>query len=86
MAEGIWQKAGLAVQVARRYGLNVSWYAKWMQATTLREKYNRGYWLQFYLYKDLENLFVTRRDADKLRLLHQAYYSGNWNRMLTKED
>ena len=84
MSEGIWQKAGMAVQVARQYGLSVSWYAKWMQATTLREKYNRGYWLQFYLYKDLENLFVRQQDTDRLRLLNQAYFSGDWSLIAKK--
>ena len=84
MSEGIWQKAGMAVQVARQYGLSVSWYAKWMQANTLREKYNRGYWLQFYLYKDLENLFVRQQDTDRLRLLNQAYFSGDWSLIAKK--
>lgn len=79
MSEGIWKGAGQAVQVARQYGVEPLWYAKWMQASTVREKYNRGYWLQFYLYKDLENLFIRQGDADKLRLLHRAYYSGDWS-------
>lgn len=79
MSEGIWKNAGQAVQVARQYGVEPLWYAKWMQASTTREKYNRGYWLQFYLYKDLENLFIRQGDAAKLRLLNQAYYSGDWS-------
>lgn len=79
MSEDIWKNAGQAVQVARQYGVEPLWYAKWMQASTTREKYNRGYWLQFYLYKDLENLFIRQGDAAKLRLLNQAYYSGDWS-------
>lgn len=79
MSEGIWKNAGQAIQVARQYGVEPLWYAKWMQASTTREKYNRGYWLQFYLYKDLENLFVRQGDEAKLRLLNQAYYSGDWS-------
>lgn len=42
MSEGIWKKADQAVQVARQYGIEPLWYAKWMQASTTREKYNRG--------------------------------------------
>lgn len=79
MSEGIWKRANQAVEVARQYGINPLWYAKWMQASTIREKYNRGYWLQFYLYKDMENLFIRQGDADKLRQLNQAYYSGDWS-------
>ena len=78
MSEGIWKRANQAVEVARQYGINPLWYAKWMQASTIREKYNRGYWLQFYLYKDMEDLFIRQGDAGKLRLLNQAYYSGDW--------
>ena len=55
-----------------------------MQASTTREKYNRGYWLQFYLYKDLENLFIRQGDEAKLRLLNQAYYSGDWSILAKK--
>lgn len=84
MSEGIWKRANQAIEVARQYGLNPLWYAKWMQASTIREKYNRGYWLQFYLYKDLENLFVRQGDAQKLRQLNQAYYSGDWSSMAKK--
>lgn len=84
MSEGIWKKADQAVQVARQYGIEPLWYAKWMQASTTREKYNRGYWLQFYLYKDLENLFIRQGDEAKLRLLNQAYYSGDWSILAKK--
>lgn len=84
MAEGIWQKAQEAVNVARQYGLNPQWYAKWMSARTLREKYSHGYWLALYLYKDLENLFAREGDTDKLRLLNRAYYGGDWS-LLSKK-
>lgn len=79
MAKGIWERAQEAVKVARRYGVNESWYAKWTQASTVREKYNHGYWLQFYLYKDLEELFVYQKDEARLRELNRAHYSGDWS-------
>lgn len=79
MADGIWKRAQEAVKIVRQYGLNPLWYAKWMTARTTREKYSNGYWLTFYLYKDLENLFIREGDAGKLRRLHQAYYGGNWS-------
>ena len=79
MSEQIWARAQTAVQVARQYGMEPVWYAKWMTARTTREQYNHGYWLAFYLYKDLEHRFLRDGDTAKLRLLNQAYYSGNWN-------
>lgn len=79
MAEGIWKRAQEAVQVARQYGVNPGWYAKWMQARTTREKYNNGYWLTFYIYKDLEQWFMNQGDTQKLKDLQRAYYGGDWN-------
>ena len=84
VSEGIWKNAAQALQVARQYGINSLWYAKWMHASTTREKYNSGYWLQFYLYKDLENLFIRQEDEEKLCLLNQAYYSGDWSILAKK--
>lgn len=84
MADGIWTRAQEAVEVARQYGLNPQWYAKWMNARTTREKYSHGYWLAFYLYKDLENLFLNEGDEAKLRLLNQAYYGGDWSVLAKK--
>lgn len=84
MADCIWQRAQEAVEVARQYGLNPLWYAKWMNARTIREKYSHGYWLAFYLYKDLEHLFLNEGDAVKLRELNQAYYGGDWSILARK--
>lgn len=86
MTTNIWHGAEQAIKVARQYGLQLSWYAKWMQATTLRDRYNKGYWLQFYIYKDLENLFMRQHDDKRLKQLCQAYYSGDWSKMDSKTD
>ncbi len=84
MADGIWANASNAVRIARQYGLNPNWYAKWMTARTTREKYSNGYWLAFYIYKDLENLFINNDDSDNLKLLNRAYYGGDWNELSKK--
>ncbi|MBQ8521414.1 MAG: heparinase II/III family protein [Bacteroides sp.] len=84
MSEGIWKRAQEAVQIARQHGVQTAWYAKWMSARTLREKYNHGYWLAFYIYKDLENHFVRLQDAERLKELHRAYYSGDWSLIAKK--
>ncbi len=84
VADGMWSKAEQAVQVARQYGVDERWYSRWMHPGTQRERYNHGYWLQFYLYKDLENLFLRQGDAEKIRLLNKAYYSGDWSLIAKK--
>lgn len=78
ISEGMWERALQAVETARRYGVETLWYAKYLTAQSVRERYNHGYWLQFYLYKDLENHFIRTKESDKLAQLHRAYYSGDW--------
>jgi len=82
MATGLWANALVAERVAKHYGLDLGWYARWMQPNSLREKYHHGYWLQFYIYKDLEDLFIRQQQKELLDKLTKAYYSGNWNSML----
>lgn len=76
MADGIWTKAQHAQEVAWQRGLQTAWYAKWKQARSLREKYNNGFWLSFYIYKDLEQTMPTEA--------RRAYYSGDWSAVATK--
>ena len=82
MADSMWKNAMTAVQVARKYNVQTLWYAKLMQVLSVRQKYNNGYWLQYYIYKDLEHTFMQKGDTEKLRQLTVAYYSGNWKSML----
>lgn len=82
MSKSMWKNAMTAVQVAHKYNVQTLWYAKLMQAFSVRQQYNNGYWLQFYIYKDLEHAFMQRGDQEKLKQLTVAYYSGNWKSML----
>jgi hypothetical protein len=84
MADQMWRNAREAVAVARSYGLETSWYAKLKQASSVQERYSKGYWLQFYIYKDLEHLFLDKTKVKQLRTLQQAYFSGNWAKMFKK--
>jgi len=74
----MWARAMDAVRVARKEGLNPGWYAFWMQPHTLQERYDYGYWLNFYLYRDLRDMAKVRNDPDRVIRLDKAYYSGNW--------
>ena len=79
MSDAMWQRAQQVLAIAERNGLNTGWYAKLKQAVSIRERYHKGYWLQYYLYRDLENKFIREKRADQLERLHVAYYSADWN-------
>ena len=79
MSDAMWQRAQQVLVIAERNGLNTEWYAKLKQAVSVREHYHKGYWLQYYLYRDLEDKFIREKRADLLERLHVAYYSANWN-------
>ena len=82
ISENMWANALLAEKVAVKFGLNVIWYAKLHESTSLFQKYSNGYWLQLYLYKDLQYYFLRKNDKENLKKLEKAYYSSNWDVML----
>jgi hypothetical protein len=82
VSDDMWSNAQLAIKVAKYYGLETSWYAKLKQAHSIQERYSQGYWLQYYLYKDLEHLFKFQGDATKITELNKAYYAAQWNSLL----
>ena len=46
MADGMWKNAMQACKVAEHFRMNTDWYAKLKQALSIREKYDKGCWLQ----------------------------------------
>ena len=82
MVSNLWNNALQACKVAEKNGLNTSWYAKLKYAPTTRLKYNNGYWMQYYLYKDMEYHFLRLKDSKSLKKLNKAYYSGDWTAMM----
>ena len=82
MSENIWSNALKACEVAEKNNINTTWYAKLKQVLSIEEKYKKGYWLQYYLYKDLEYQFLRNQDEEALKKLNKAYFSGNWDSML----
>ena len=79
MSSDMWKNAMDAVKTAEKFGVDTVWYAKLKRALSEREKYHKGWWLQFYLYKDLEHNFMHKKDERRLKLLNRAYYSGDWS-------
>jgi hypothetical protein len=82
VSENMWKNAGMAMKVMKKYNRNLSWYAKLMETSSVREKYNNGYWLQFYIYKDLENYFLRTKQLKLLDTLHIAYFSAQWEKLM----
>jgi len=78
LTEKMWNRAMEAVQLAKQSGINPDWYAFWMQPRTLHEKYDYGYWLNFYLYHDMRYMAMTKNDKKLVMALDRAYYSGKW--------
>jgi hypothetical protein len=84
VANGMWARAQQAVAIARQQGIETSWYNFYLQPHSLHEKYDFGYWLGFYLYRDLRDHFARHGNKHLLTLLDKAYYSGNWNLLKQK--
>ena len=84
VADGMWERALSAGKLACSRGVGTFWYGKMMNPLTLRERYHDGWWLQFYIFNDLE--FRIRQQAtmsgedpsSRLADLCKAYYSGDW--------
>jgi hypothetical protein len=73
-----WKKAQEAVKLARLMGINPDWYAFYMKPCTMAEKYDYGFWLNFYLYQDMRFIAKSKKDQKLVNNIDRAYYSGNW--------
>ena len=82
MAEEMWQNALHAIQVVESLGLNTAWYSVLKSPKTLREKYNNGFWLSYYLYQDLKEYDEKTNKGMMLSDIQTAYFSSNWKMML----
>lgn len=80
VAEKQFTRAQQAVTLAKKLGINPNWYAFWMNPRTLHEKYEYGYWLNFYLYHDLRQWAAANR-KELVHQLDKAYYSGDWEKI-----
>ena len=82
LSNQLWANAQIAIKVAEKNGLNLTWYSKLFEAASVREKYHNGYWIQFYIYNDLVDLFLRKKDQQMVEKLTKAYFSTNWNILL----
>ena len=78
VSEKMWANALEASAIAEKAGLNLSWYSLLRSPKSLQQKYSYGYWLQFYIYRDLMDLGLRKQNKEFLNNLDKAYFSGNW--------
>jgi len=82
MAEDQWENAMKAVKVANGEGLNTAWYTCLMHPRCLRDKYHFGYWLNYYIYRDLKQMGKLKKDEKFLKKLDKVYYGRDWEILL----
>lgn len=82
MSNDIWSRAETALKVADQQGLNTNWYAFMKSPKSEYQKYNHGYWLQFYIYMDLLDQSKRLKKGLKPDKIDKAYFGGNWNALL----
>lgn len=82
MSDEMWQNALDGVEVAKSKGLNTDWYKILMFPRSIREKYHNGFWLSYYIYRDLKQYDNMTNDGKKIKEIQQAYFSSNWEILL----
>lgn len=81
-ADEMWTHAQKVVEVARSWRMNVEWYNFYRSPRSLSERYQYGYWLAFYLYRDMKHAALLHKDQTLADRLDKAYYSRDWEGLL----
>jgi hypothetical protein len=81
IANNIWHRAQEAIATAEKEGVTTDWYNFYKKPLSLHQKYDYGYWLNFYIYHDLRHHYKANNNIKQLDKLDRAFYSGNWNLM-----
>ncbi len=85
MSEQLFKNAKNGVVIAESLGLNTAWYANMMNPKTAREKYKMGYWLSYYLFRDMLNYANIKKDKILSHKVQKAYFSTNWKGVFSRE-
>ena len=78
IVNNIWLRAQQAITFAEKEGISTDWYNFYKKPLSLHQKYEYGYWLNFYIYHDLRDYYKAIGNIQKLKQLDKAFYSGNW--------
>ncbi len=78
-----WEQSQKALKVAKACGIDTYWYNFYTFPKSLHQRYEFGYWLSFYLYQDLRHQAKVKLNFGRVDLIDKAYYSGNWELLLS---
>lgn len=84
MSNNMWKQAEEAINVAEKSRLNTSWYAFMKHPKSENQKYQYGYWLQFYIYMDLIYKAKRTNDSKEIRRIDRAYFGGSWDKLIDR--
>ncbi len=82
MANEMWKNAQNGQLFAKQLGVNTHWYAAISNPKSLREKYHYGFWLSYYIYRDLTKVANYNNNTNLVSEIKKAYFSSNWNSIL----
>ena len=85
IAENIWNEAQNAIEVYKKFGFNPEWYSQFQSPKSLREKYHFGYWLSFYIHKDLKQYAKLIENLELELEIDKAYYGDSWKIFVKKK-
>lgn len=74
VADGVWKRAMECRKAARRMGVEDRWYAMWMQPRSLRQRYDHGFWLAFYLQRDMRHHLLSTAGPERVAAFDRAFY------------
>lgn len=79
VSDNMWKQAEEVVEIAKKQRFNVEWYNFYRHPRSVKERYQYGYWLAFYLYHDMKQVALQKGDKELAQKIDKAYYSKNWN-------
>jgi hypothetical protein len=82
VSEQIWAGAENAVKLAQKRHLDTAPYARLLRPKSVRQKYDFGFWLQFYLFRDLCDQARAQADLAYVEKLTRAYYEQDWTKAM----
>lgn len=80
-ATQMWNQAEKAIEAAKKHGINYKWYAQYLHPKNLNEKYQFGYWVQFYLFNDFLQLTEQTENTKLKEKITIAYFSQEWEKL-----
>ncbi|MPN04000.1 hypothetical protein SDC9_151236 [bioreactor metagenome] len=78
IAGDMWTNAQRMKKLAQQVGINTTWFAYWDHPLSVREKYHKGYWLQYYIFQEMIAKFNREGRPEMVEKAMKLYYSGNW--------